>query len=243
MNECNKVFHETKELPTRGILHRHVRIIQSLAAMFARILVSLSLLCVSGLPVLAKNGPAESGEISVYLKGDFGTSPPLRTAFTAEVNRLMASLGYRVNWPYHAMNVPGTLVVVTAEGSCTTGGDASAELDNKPLASTQDANGHVLPFVWVKCAELNGLLAPGLRKDPPAQEARYGRALARVLAHELFHILAQTTHHAESGIAQTAVNEHNLLGLSFEFDEESRAILRGNRRVASNPPSASITGF
>jgi hypothetical protein len=211
--------------------------------MFARILVSLSLLCVSSLPVLAKNGPAEFGEISVYLKGDYGSSPALRTAFTAEVNRLMGSLGYHVNWPYHAINVPGTLVVVTAEGSCSPNTDESGSPENKPLASTQDSNGHVLPFVWIKCGDLNALLAPGLRAYPAAQDAKYGRALARVLAHEFFHILAQTPHHAESGIAQSAVSERNLLGLSFEFDEETRALLRINRKIASNAPASSTTGF
>lgn len=211
--------------------------------MFARILVALSLLCVSSLPVLAKNGPSESGELSVYLRGDFGSSPALRSAFTAEVNRLMGSLGYHVNWPYHAINVPGTLVVVTAEGSCSPNTDESASPENKPLASTQDSNGHVLPFVWIKCEDLNALLAPGLRGHPAAQDAKYGRALARVLAHEFFHILAQTPHHAESGIAQSAVSQRNLLGISFDFDEETRAIVRGNRKVASDAAPSVTIGF
>jgi hypothetical protein len=179
----------------------------------------------------------------VYLKGDFELSPPLRAALTAEVNRLMASVGYHVNWPYHAMNVPGSLIVVTAEGSCSPFSDESSSPENKPLASTQDANGHVLPFVWVKCAELNALLAPGLRANRAGQEAKYGRALARVLAHEMFHILAQTPHHAESGIAQSAVTERDLLGHQFEFDQESRAMIRGNRKVATGPQSSSSTGF
>jgi hypothetical protein len=155
----------------------------------------------------------------------------------------MGSLGYHVNWPYHAINVPGALVVVTAEGSCSPNTDESMVPENKPLASTQDSNGHVLPFVWVKCGVLNALLAPGLHGHPADQDAKYGRALGRVLAHEFFHILAQTPHHADSGIAQSSVSERNLLGTSFEFDEETRAILRGDRKVAAIAPASTPTGF
>lgn len=205
--------------------------------MFARTAATFCLLCVSSLPVLAKSDRAQSGEVSVYLRGEFETSSSLRAAFTIEVNRLMATLGYRVNWPYHANNVPGTLILVTAEGSCSTASEASVSPEGKALASTQEVNGNILPFVWLKCAELNALLAPELRANRGGQEERYGRALARVLAHEMFHILAQTSHHAESGVAQRAVTARNLLGRQFEFDDEAHAILR---RAAAN---AGVTGF
>jgi hypothetical protein len=89
---------------------------------------------------------------------------------------------------------------------------------------------------------LNALLAPGLRANPTNLDALYGRALARVLAHELFHVLAQTPHHAESGVAQSAVTGRSLLGFRFEFDSASRAALRIGRKAA-NGIAVSVTGF
>ena len=56
--------------------------------------------------------------------------------------------------------------------------------------------------------------------------------MARLLAHELYHFLTQTTHHTQSGIAKAAVSATDLLADHFDFDGEAVAKLH-----ASLPPA------
>ena len=88
-----------------------------------------------------------------------------------------------------------------------------------PLASTAVADGYVLPFSWVDCAALNRLVGPVIGDEPDAlRDYVYGRALGRLLAHELYHVLMQTTSHAQAGIAKAQFTAAELLGESFRFE-------------------------
>jgi hypothetical protein len=44
------------------------------------------------------------------------------------------------------------------------------------------------------------------------------RALGRVIAHEIYHILAQTTEHDESGVAKAAFSLEDLMVDGFAFN-------------------------
>ncbi len=56
----------------------------------------------------------------------------------------------------------------------------------------------------------------------------YGRAVGRVLAHELYHIFANTQHHG-SGVGKAAYTVDNLLGTVFQFDEKESAALLASK--------------
>ncbi|HYR43293.1 MAG TPA: hypothetical protein VER98_09735 [Terriglobia bacterium] len=57
----------------------------------------------------------------------------------------------------------------------------------------------------------------GTRVEPSV----LGRALGRVAAHEIYHIVAQTTEHQESGIAKAAFSVRDLTANRFELDSSS----------------------
>ena len=46
----------------------------------------------------------------------------------------------------------------------------------------------------------------------------YGRSMARLLAHEFYHILAQTGGHAPTGIAKARFSTADLLADHFDFE-------------------------
>src|SRR5580658_1469108 len=48
--------------------------------------------------------------------------------------------------------------------------------------------------------------------------AKYGQALARLLAHELYHVLNQTAGHAQTGIAKAQLTAAELVAERFQFD-------------------------
>jgi hypothetical protein len=73
-----------------------------------------------------------------------------------------------------------------------------------------------LPFGDIDCSALNTFLSPSLWRVPDKdRESVYARAVARLMAHELYHVIAQTTSHARSGVAE-------LLSDRFEFTESTR---------------------
>ena len=63
-----------------------------------------------------------------------------------------------------------------------------------------------------------------LGRSPDAQVL--GRALARVIAHEIYHIVAGTTDHHETGVAKAAFSARDLTGARFEFDNSSISRMR-----------------
>ena len=60
------------------------------------------------------------------------------------------------------------------------------------------------------------------------------RILARVLAHEIYHYLAQEKNHAANGVARNCLNIRELLSDGFTFDHETVTRLR---RTTPEPQS------
>jgi hypothetical protein len=82
----------------------------------------------------------------------------------------------------------------------------------------------VLPFSSIDCTALTRALGP-------VTEDVYGRAMARVLAHELYHVLTQTTDHSRTGIAKTCFTTGDLLSSRLDFENNILAQLRRLHRA------------
>jgi hypothetical protein len=87
------------------------------------------------------------------------------------------------------------------------------------LGSTKTANGRVLPFSEVECDRIRTSIAPlTIGYSPGEREALLGRSLGRVLAHELFHVFADTDKHGRDGVSKTTYTRKDLLTEGFEFN-------------------------
>ncbi|MFN7995869.1 MAG: hypothetical protein U0Q18_19815 [Bryobacteraceae bacterium] len=97
-------------------------------------------------------------------------------------------------------------VVVRFTGTCAsgTGMDAPPTQHNGTtiLGTTAVVSGAVLPYSEVKCDAVRQFLPenqlPGNRHD---RDLVLGKALGRILAHELYHALLRTKHHAHAVVA------------------------------------------
>src|SRR4051812_22316133 len=166
--------------------------------MFARLLAALCLLttwlC------------AADTRLVVYLNVTAGQPIAPLEHMKREVSATMGRAGYQVEWLMRGAERPDTpfLVVVGLDGVC-----APTEVGDEPaagvsLAKTSVVDGRVLPFSTVACGALSRTLGPELARAPGARrDFLFGRAMARVVAHELYHVLAGTTEHAHSGIARS----------------------------------------
>jgi hypothetical protein len=98
------------------------------------------------------------------------------------------------------------------------------------LAFTRVSNGRILPFGEVKCDAVKQALSY-LRPDTTAVEMQnaLGLAMGRVVAHELYHVLARTTQHAARGLAQAAESLQDLVSArpAYFLAEDLDAIRRG----------------
>jgi hypothetical protein len=69
-----------------------------------------------------------------------------------------------------------------------------------------------------------------------AQESRarlFGRAIGRVLAHELYHIFANTARHGSNGVGREFYNAHDLLADDFQFESQESLMLMNSKAYAA----------
>jgi hypothetical protein len=207
--------------------------------MYARLLAMLCLLFVILSAARADSGVPASDALEVYIKGQEASTPDVLAAMNRELNALMVTAGYHIIWRGAADPPSSTgaehLVIVELRGVCMA---QFATIASKPLswtiplASSSVVDGKVLPFSWVDCAALNRFLAPVAAVKPKAeQDDLYGRSMARLLAHELYHVLAKTDDHAPAGVAKARFSTADLLADHLDFETVALDRLR--------PPSTS----
>jgi hypothetical protein len=94
------------------------------------------------------------------------------------------------------VEVSRRLVVATFQGLCDTRGLPAATFHDGSLGRTHMTDGNVLPYMDVDCDRIRGFLRTLLMLTAPLERYQtLGRAMGRVFAHELYHVLGQTKHH------------------------------------------------
>lgn len=208
--------------------------------MYARLLAMLGLLCVSTLLGWSESAVPPSSELDVYLNGEI-RSPDVRSEMKRELAALMQRAGFRVVWRRAHDKTPSSravdLIVVELRGACAlpTGEDSTGLADSHlALASSSVVDAKVLPFSWVDCSALNRFLGPTILNLSEGEQAYlYGRAMARLLAHEFYHVLAQTEDHTEIGISKARLSTADLLSEHLGFGAIALEKLRGTSPVSS----------
>jgi hypothetical protein len=201
--------------------------------MSARLLALICLLSVS--PCLIRSeSAAPAGDMVVYFSADSASSPAVLSEMKRELRALMQPGGFRIEWRDLRSGkrdaAASHVAVVEFKGVCgAPPGDASpGPVGNlPPLASTSVVEGHVLPFSSVDCTALSRFVGSSLGRESEAKRSRmYGRAVARLVAHEIYHIVTRTQEHTQAGIAKPRFTLGDLLSEHFEFEEAALARLR-----------------
>ena len=174
--------------------------------------------------------PAPERKLVIFLKSDSVLAPGASMQMKQELGALLQPAAIRVEWKDPAADRGGSendyVAVVHLRGSCrpTEPGTRFQHSVSGPftLASSAVADGVILPFGDIDCAALNSFFGPSLWRTPDKErEFVYARALARLMAHELYHVIAQTHSHSQSGLAEPAVTVTELLSDHFEFTESA----------------------
>jgi hypothetical protein len=102
------------------------------------------------------------------------------------------------------------------------------------------SDGVILPFADVDCWAVRSFIQKELFEMRTADRAQaFGRALGRVVAHELYHIFANTPRHGSKGVGQAFFSARDLLADDFQFEaRESLALINGKAHaVLVNAPA------
>ena len=187
------------------------------------------------IPACSETRVATFAPITLYTQ--FEQVPPVGVleALRVEVESIMAPIGLRFQWRdmdnTGGHEVSAELAVVTFKGRCDAAGVSTRSRFEGALGWTHVSDGQILPFTDISCDRVRQFTQSGLlafRSDDRA--AKYGRALGRVLAHELYHIFANTMRHGSIGVAKESYSMQDLLSDDFLFQAKESRMLRTNRQ-------------
>jgi len=191
------------------------------------------LFCVLMFSAMALPGQADesTGALTIYTRFAHPPSALLVGRMKTELDAIMLPFNLRFDWrsleQANGHEVVAEVVVVNFKGACQVDTLVHGSSPIGTLGWTHIADGEILPFADVDCDKIRELMTTALAVSPPAErEGLLGRAMARVLAHELYHFLAHTTKHASSGIAKASYTEAELASNCLRFDEAQLRLVR-----------------
>jgi hypothetical protein len=191
-------------------------------------LISFALSCASGASVAP---PATPASLTVVYQFDHPHSEKAFEEMKQELGSILKDAGIQIGWRdrNHVSSSESfaNLVVVKFLGACKMDTAADRDEDSGPLAFTHTSDGVILPFSEVACNRVRTSLRGAMAvKDYARSDVVFGRAVARVLAHELYHVLARTVSHSPKGVAQRKLSGSQLVSDQLELNPEELDLMR-----------------
>jgi hypothetical protein len=193
------------------------------------VIASILFLLLAALPIFGGQ-PQAPGPVTLYTQFQKDPTAGLLASMQDELEVIMTPAGLHFDW-YPLADAGGRvssqLAVIHFNGACNAANLRPDAGYPGPLGWTHVSDGDILPFIDVNCDGIRLFLQHDLIEVPAAErEEALGRALARVVAHELYHLLANTTAHRGRGIGKAAYSVGDLLSKIFQFDKKECASLR-----------------
>jgi hypothetical protein len=172
------------------------------------------LMLATALVVLAAS-PVHPAPLTIVLEFQGPHSARSVDAMEREIESLMQGSGLKFDW--RLRTDAGTesfpnLVVVRFKGKCILEPVGYLYDERGPLAFTYSTDGAVQPFSEVACDRVAAVGRSAMSGgDFGHADLLFGRALGRVLAHELVHMLSKSGAHGREGVTQPALSGLRLI--------------------------------
>jgi hypothetical protein len=198
------------------------------------------------LMALSQASGTTNAPVALFVRFDEPPAEQVGEALRAEVDHIMEPAGIRFDWKElpkaTGREVYRELVVVRFKGSCR-----PREQRRWPgsiaLGWTHTSDGELLPFIDVECDRVLDVMGSELRAvDPEEREEVLGRALGRVLSHELYHVLGRTRKHGSQGVAKAEYSALELTGDEFLLNESDVERMFANRGGQSSETAETEAG-
>jgi hypothetical protein len=190
--------------------------------------ISFALGCASGASVAPRATPTP---LTVVFQFDNPHSKKAFEEMKRELGSIFKNAGIQIGWrdrdQVSSSESFANLVVVKFRGACKIDPATDRDEDSGPLAFTYTSDGAILPFSEVECDRVRSSLRHAVSGgDRTRSDLVFGRAMARVLAHELYHVLSGTESHAAKGVAQRALSGSDLIGDQLELSQDELNSMR-----------------
>jgi hypothetical protein len=111
------------------------------------------------------------------------------------------------------------LVVIRFKGQCLFRPAPYLYDERGPLAFTYSTNGEVQPYSEVSCDKVTAALRPTMHGGEFGNaDVLLGRALGRVVAHELMHMLTRSAAHGRAGVGKASLSGRQLIASELPLD-------------------------
>jgi len=162
--------------------------------------------------------------LTILLEFDSPVAPNALNELKKESETVLKNTGLHLAWSlredYNPADSASDLVIVKFKGHCAMENYAQLIDERGPLAWTYSTDGEVLPYSEVSCDKVRNSIRRAMHGGDYARgDALLGRAVGRVLAHELVHILANTKQHGKEGVAKTSLSPANLIAERLKLEE------------------------
>lgn len=199
--------------------------------------VCTALIAAFTLPLGAQGDPAGSSDLTVVLDFKGTWSRNAVTEMEREAALILKPSGIRPSWRFgkHPPVVSPQIAVIVFRGSCEFDFMQSGNASDGPLAFTWISDGQVLPFGEVNCNKVVSAVQNALAgRSAAAGEQLVGRALGRVVAHELVHILTRSVQHGTDGVQKPSLSGQELIQPDLALAAEDVNLLRHERADRPN---------
>ena len=204
-----------------------------------------SLICL--LAPLALACAARAADVTVVLDFDGPHSDRSIERMKRETEGILKDAGLRLEWRTRGEAIRGAyenLVVVRFKGKCVLEPVPMLYDERGPFAFTYNSDGAVLPFSEVECDHVTASVSSALDGDDRSRsDLIMGRALGRVVAHELVHILTRSGDHAREGAVQPALSGRELIGAPLKLSHEDVERLRTKTAAPSATAARNSPGW
>jgi hypothetical protein len=189
---------------------------------------------------LAETGPAQPEDTTLAILTTVEEPCPEATLYEMrlELAEILDPVGLRPVWQTVHEDLTGKAfnyaVSVRFQGNCGVWEPQGGPLASEELGLTYITDGEVTPYCLVWCDAVRGLAGPLLfREGRGRAPALLGRALGRVVAHEIYHALAMTRSHGQRGVAKRRLTADDLILGLLRLDMPELTTLRNRTRVLS----------
>jgi hypothetical protein len=151
-----------------------------------------------------------------------------------EVDTILRDTRRAIEWrssEQAAQGVFDALAIVRFNGNCGVPPWPHDSTVDGPLGFTFVSDGAVLPFSQIACEKIADSAEPAIARMEAAEaEVVFGRAMGRVRAHELIHMISGSAIHSREGIARSAFARSDLTCEKLDLSPTDLVRIGGKER-------------